>query len=80
MSTEQPTVRLWRCAGCDKWSHAKRKPRKHVRIVVDQPADECPGWDWQHCCAPHPCGAATPQISHEEECGPFEEWRAEKVA
>jgi len=27
----QPTlvVRMWRCSVCGKWSHAKRKPKKH---------------------------------------------------
>lgn len=27
------SVRLWRCDGCGKWSHAKRRPRHHERFV-----------------------------------------------
>jgi hypothetical protein len=31
----QPTInhRFWRCSACGKWSHAKRKPRTHERII-----------------------------------------------
>ena len=28
------TVRMWRCSVCGKWSHAKRKPKKHDRWTV----------------------------------------------
>lgn len=27
----EPAETLWRCEGCGKWSHAKRRPAKHTR-------------------------------------------------
>lgn len=29
---------LWRCSECGKWSHAKRRPRRHERFIhIDDP-------------------------------------------
>jgi len=28
--------KMWRCRTCGKWSHARRKPRKHQRWVRDE--------------------------------------------
>lgn len=29
-----------RCARCGRWSHAKRKPRFHIRSVIDAAEDD----------------------------------------
>lgn len=64
-------VQIWRCTECDKWSHAKRKPRRHLRLVVDPedvPADKIARWEY----------SANPEYADAAwvHCGPFEEWRA----
>lgn len=40
---------LWRCASCGKWSHAKRRPTHHKRLIRGlvpdgDPAGEPPQW------------------------------------
>jgi hypothetical protein len=32
---EPSPVKLWRCASCEKWSHAKYKPKQHQRFIKD---------------------------------------------
>lgn len=79
------SVRLWRCVECGRWSHAERRPSSHQRKLrcthefgFDEP----------------PPGAVVVEelggIEHDTgawslwgwmlKCGPFEEWRAERVA
>lgn len=59
-----PRQRLYRCSACGKWSHAKKRPPYHVRVVVDDRADPEVG-----------VAAAT----HEERCGPFVTYIANPV-
>lgn len=33
MPVEQP-VYVWRCSVCGKWSHARKRPRSHQRMVA----------------------------------------------
>ncbi len=71
--------RLWRCVECGKWSHAKRDPRKHKRFAGIEPN------------LPDDASIAETAEGREEEtgapvtvvwlwCGPFEEWKAERIA
>ena len=72
----QPTISetLWRCSSCGKWSHAKRKPSSHERMVWDIPfgavvSRTVDGQDEDG-------GPATLTFI---DCGPFEKWEAWKV-
>lgn len=67
---------LWRCDGCGKWSHARKMPKGHERILVDaQPADIAatglvvvssdPGYTSEYDSMP-------PTVT--VRCGPFEPW------
>jgi hypothetical protein len=60
-----PTVQMYRCTTCGKWSHAKRQPRSHKRWVRE---DE-PGYDPERALSQawyddSPSG-------HLVDCGPF---------
>ena len=57
--------RIWRCADCGKWSHAKRNPKTHRRGVFVERG--------------HRAGVARDPIVECVSCGPFEEWRAVRV-
>jgi hypothetical protein len=67
--------RLWRCAECGKWSHAKRRPPWHTKFAGDEP----------------PEGAVIAESNEVMEydtgakydvfwirCGPFEPWTADR--
>ena len=75
-------VQMWRCTCCGKWSHAQKRPKVHQRWISawDKPAEYeptemvisfDPGMSFE---------------SHDDpggwmvECGPFEEWHAERVS
>lgn len=30
---------IYKCETCGKWSHAQRKPKRHQRIVSEEPSD-----------------------------------------
>lgn len=69
-------VTLWRCTACGKWSHAKRRPKRHQRYVVTgtttveyQEAetgawldDEVPDGDFVPC-GPFAAWTATPDLT-----------------
>lgn len=44
------TVTVWRCSTCGKWSHAKRRPSSHKRLIRGLVAD----------------GTGTPDLAGEE--------------
>jgi hypothetical protein len=35
MTAPPPSVEMWRCRECGKWSHAKRRPLRHKRFAGD---------------------------------------------
>lgn len=73
MSVPEEIVEMWRCKGCGKWSHAKRRPSAHQRVVVLEEGSECPPHEQAECCGPgRGCGAATPTVTETRWCGPFE--------
>ncbi len=62
---------LYRCANCKKWSHAKLKPKRHERFVLD-------GSD---LLVPFRVVKETSGYIGRDEgtwvaCGPFETWEA----
>lgn len=65
MTDYRETVQMYRCQGCGKWSHAKRKPKKHLRTVwegqpgFDPAKAEGQPWDYDG------------PDCHGIECGPF---------
>lgn len=67
-------VRLHRCRKCGKFSHAKRKPKKHQRWVkfyepeFDPALAEGPVYDYQ--------GSILQEDGHFVDCGPFDYWTA----
>lgn len=69
-------LELWRCTGCGKWSHAKRRPAAHERTIVLEEGSECPAAERADCCPLGACGAATPTIAEVRWCGPFERYVA----
>jgi hypothetical protein len=70
------TVELWRCTSCGKWSHAKRRPSAHQRMIVLEEGSACPEHERADCCPLGGCGAATPTITETRWCGPFERYVA----
>jgi hypothetical protein len=88
MAATVEQVELWRCSGCGKWSHAKRRPRYHHRFIVnDEEADVAttarvaglavvatvePSWDGNPDHAGDPGGVWV-------HCGPFTRWVAQSV-
>jgi hypothetical protein len=45
----QYLVRMWRCTGCGKWSHAKRRPKLHQRGVHTGDTDYGEQWSTVDC-------------------------------
>ena len=75
-------VQMWRCSTCGKWSHAQQRPKAHQRWISawDKPADYEPE---------ERVLRFDPGMSFDDrddpggwmvECGPFEEWHAERVS
>lgn len=73
MSEMETWARLYRCRKCNKWSHAKRKPKKHQRWVdawsseYDPSKNENPGYDGDY---------NNLADGHFVDCGPFDYWYA----
>jgi hypothetical protein len=69
MSDYQDTVRMYRCQGCGKWSHAKKQPMKHVRWVREGDPEFDPskgaGGAYDHMTG------FSELDGHGIECGPF---------
>lgn len=74
--------RLWRCAECGKWSHAKRDPKSHERFVQARFSEPDPPEDKIIRVV------EDIQIAVDDfdpggwfvRCGPFEPWVAEREA
>lgn len=49
MSEMETWARLYRCRKCGKWSHAKRKPKKHLRGYVFADTDYGPDIRYEDC-------------------------------
>lgn len=60
------TVQIFRCQGCGKWSHAKKQPKKHTRIVIE---GRDPEFD-EDLAEPQNWDDGTP-AGHYIDCGPF---------
>lgn len=73
---------MWRCATCGKWSHAVVRPRWHQRWINRE--DGLPnGATVLSEIEPYGQGYEGYEIVEGGwfvQCGPFVEWRAEKVA
>lgn len=69
--------RIWRCSKCEKWSHAKKKPRWHKRFVLEEPEDAASILERHHAPYDHLNGFTGPE-SWLVRCGPFEDWWAVK--
>lgn len=83
MSTKQPTALLWRCEVCSKWSHAVGRPRWHQRWINREDGPPADGAVVISEVEPYGHGYEGHEIVEGGwfvRCGPFEEWRAEKVA
>lgn len=71
--------RAWKCDVCGKWSHAKRRPKHHVR---SQSAES-----WAPSLPPDAVVLETFTLGHSGDeqdfvrfrCGPFVEYRVERV-
>lgn len=65
-----PPARLWRCATCGKWSHAKRKPQRHSVLTEE----------WRAWVSRYEPGDPLNYMGDEPEqyrtCGPFTAWTA----
>lgn len=67
---------LYRCSTCDKWSHAKKKPKSHQRWVdawspeYDPAKNENPGYDGD---------SNNLADGHFVDCGPFDTYTAFKL-
>jgi hypothetical protein len=77
-------VQMWRCTSCGKWSHAVRRPKKHTRFIseADQPYDYEPTEtiiSYEPGMSDYISGESTAG-GWMVECGPFEEWHAERVS
>lgn len=73
---------MWRCSACGKWSHAQRKPKHHQRWVSGSTHTEPPvGATVTQEVEPiyDHLNGFTSDGGWFVECGPFEEWRAERV-
>lgn len=46
------SLTIWRCTRCEKWSHAKRKPRFHQRWISDDGNEINPDNGWFENCGP----------------------------
>lgn len=73
-----PVVIMWRCSKCGRWSHAKRRPRFHVRyldehVEIDRylPVDVI-----ENGLAGAEEGTGAPLYYVKVRCGPFEKWMA----
>lgn len=76
------TAKLWRCATCEKWSHAKRRPSSHTRWIRAFPLLTADVRILHH----EPAGEVDNPITGDVEsswpdqfevvCGPFEAWTA----
>jgi hypothetical protein len=87
-------TKLWRCEVCGKWSHAKRRPRRHRRFIAN-----VEGWrdepDVDGAAEAERLGLAVVQVvdgyyngDPDDDgdpggvwvaCGPFETWVATRV-
>jgi hypothetical protein len=72
--------RLWRCAECGKWSHAKRDPKRHERFVQQRIAEPDPPEDKIVRVVMDQQTAVDEFISGGwfVRCGPFEPWVADR--
>lgn len=77
-------VQMWRCTSCGKWSHAVRRPKTHQRFI--SAGDKAADYE-----SSEPVIRFEPPMSFDGyggddpggwsvECGPFEEWHAERVS
>lgn len=73
------TTRVWRCAGCGKWSHAVRRPKTHERFIPQEDGGEYVG-NWttkQYVDAEYGYeGDLLQRAGWRVRCGPFESWVA----
>lgn len=91
---ENAAVTLWRCSRCGKWSHAKRRPLQHEAFLHGTSAAGARAGGYtirQGGFLPdgevHTVdgginfdGGVDRLVGTQVYCGPFDEWRAEKVA
>lgn len=78
-------VQMWRCSTCGKWSHAKRRPKGHARWIPA--SDKAPEYEPVEKVLSYEPGSVYDHLTGESdpggwmvECGPFEEWHAERVS
>lgn len=66
MSVQGPTV-LWRCRECGKWSHARRRPTHHVRLIKGITGSELPEDRTRADAAQQASGWELPIVEYYEE-------------